>query len=253
MAEQVKAADAPAPALSFGNFASKVESPSGGFNFKAPEFNTGKAGLFGAPTKFGETSDKKDGDKKDDDAANPEAQESTAEFTPVVQLDEVEVKTHEEDEDVDFKIRAKLFRFSETLLNKGSGKKEWIERGVGEVKLLKHRENSMVRVLMRQEKTMKIICNHVVDPRIELEPNVGSDRSWVWSAWDFSSGELEDTIFAIRFGNSDGAKEYKAAFEKAKAHMKALKDGADGAPDAEADSAAEALAGLSAGADKEKP
>jgi hypothetical protein len=98
------------------------------------------------------------GDKKDDDAANPEAQESTAEFTPVVQLDEVEVKTHEEDEDVDFKIRAKLFRFSETLLNKGSGKKEWIERGVGEVKLLKHRENSMVRVLMRQEKTMKIIC-----------------------------------------------------------------------------------------------
>ena len=49
----------------------------------------------------------------------------------MVQLDEVEVKTHEEDEDVDFKIRAKLFRFSETLLNKGSGKKEWIERGVG--------------------------------------------------------------------------------------------------------------------------
>ena len=61
MAEQVKAADAPAPALSFGNFASKVESPSGGFNFKAPEFNTGNAGLFGAPTKFGET-DKKDGE-----------------------------------------------------------------------------------------------------------------------------------------------------------------------------------------------
>ena len=91
MAEQVKAADAPAPALSFGNFASKVESPSGGFNFKAPEFNTGNQGLFGAPTKFGET-DKKEGDKKEDEA-NPEAQESTAEFTPVVQLDEVEVKT----------------------------------------------------------------------------------------------------------------------------------------------------------------
>ena len=88
MAEQVKAADAPAPALSFGNFADKVASPSGGFNFKAPEFNTGNQGLFGAPTKFGET-DKKEGDKKEDEA-NPEAQESTAEFTPVVQLDEVD-------------------------------------------------------------------------------------------------------------------------------------------------------------------
>ena len=49
------------------------------------------------------------------------------------------------------------------------------------------------------------------------------------------------------------AKEYKAAFEKAKAHMKALKDGADGEANAEADAAADALAGLSAGADKEKP
>ena len=70
MAEQVKAADAPAPALSFGNFADKVASPSGGFNFKAPEFNTGNQGLFGAPTKFGESADKKEGDKKEDEA-NP--------------------------------------------------------------------------------------------------------------------------------------------------------------------------------------
>ena len=69
MAEQVKAADAPAPALSFGNFADKVASPSGGFNFKAPEFNTGNQGLFGAPTKFGESADKKEGDKKEDEVA----------------------------------------------------------------------------------------------------------------------------------------------------------------------------------------
>ena len=242
MAEQVKAADAPAPALSFGNFADKVASPSGGFNFKAPEFNTGNQGLFGAPTKFGET-DKKEGDKKEDEA-NPEAQESTAEFTPVVQLDEVEVKTHEEDEDVDFKIRAKLFRFSETLLNKGSGKKEWIERGVGEVKLLKHRENSMIRVLMRQEKTMKIIMNHVVDPRIALEPNVGSDRSWVWSAFDFSDGDLVEEIFAIRFGNAENATKFKDAFAAAQKEMVALKAGEDGPADPAADEAAEALAGL---------
>ena len=69
MAEQVKAADAPAPALSFGNFADKVASPSGGFNFKAPEFNTGNQGLFGAPTKFGESADNKEGDKKEDEVA----------------------------------------------------------------------------------------------------------------------------------------------------------------------------------------
>ena len=80
MAEQVKAADAPAPALSFGNFADKVASPSGGFNFKAPEFNTGNQGLFGAPTKFGETADKKEGDKKEDEV------ETTIEVNEPVQL-----------------------------------------------------------------------------------------------------------------------------------------------------------------------
>ena len=68
----LKAADAPAPALSFGNFADKVASPSGGFNFKAPEFNTGNQGLFGAPTKFGETADKKEGDKKKEDEKKPD-------------------------------------------------------------------------------------------------------------------------------------------------------------------------------------
>lgn len=32
--------------------------------------------------------------------------------------------------------RAKLFIFGETLLNKGTGQKEWVERGIGEVKFL---------------------------------------------------------------------------------------------------------------------
>mmetsp|Transcript_13123 Transcript_13123/g.40423 ORF Transcript_13123/g.40423 Transcript_13123/m.40423 type:complete len:250 (+) Transcript_13123:73-822(+) len=249
MAANVEKTEAPAPAptLSFGSFGKSAEG-GGGFDFKAPAFGAdGSAPLFAAGSlqKFGEAAAPAPAGEGGDDAANPE-QESTAEFTPVVQLDEVEVKTHEEDESVEFKMRAKLFRFAETLLNKGSGKKEWIERGVGEIKLFKHRESDMMRVLMRQEKTMKIIVNHVVDPRIELEPNVGSDRSWVWSAWDFSEGELEDTIFAIRFGNAENAKLYKEAFLKAQEHVKGLKDGADGAPSAEADAAAEALAGLKA-------
>ncbi|CAM9546469.1 unnamed protein product [Sphacelaria rigidula] len=67
----------------------------------------------------------------------------------------------------------------------------------------------MIRVLMRQEKTMKVICNHVTDPRIVLKPNAGSDRSWVWNAFDFAEGQLEETTFALRFGNSDSSNEFK--------------------------------------------
>jgi Ran-binding protein 1 len=47
---------------------------------------------------------------------------------------------------------------------------------------------------MRQEKTMKVIVNHFLDPRIVLVPNVGNDRSWVWVAFDFADGELVETV-----------------------------------------------------------
>ena len=63
--------------------------------------------------------------------------ESTAVFKPLVELDEVEVLSGEEAEDSLMTLRGKLYRYTETLLDKGSGKKQWIERGVGEIKLLK--------------------------------------------------------------------------------------------------------------------
>jgi len=59
---------------------------------------------------------------------------------------------------------------------------------------LRHKENNRIRVLMRQEKTMKVIANHFLDPRIVLTPNVGNDKSWVWVAFDFSDGELVETV-----------------------------------------------------------
>jgi hypothetical protein len=52
---------------------------------------------------------------------------------------------------------------------------------------------------MRQEKTMKVIINHFTDPRIALTPNAGSDKSWVWVAFDFADGELTETVFILFF------------------------------------------------------
>lgn len=107
---------------------------------------------------------------------------------------------------------------------------------------------------MRQEKTLKILVNHFVDPRITLIPNAGNDRSWVWVAFDFSNGEtLEETTFAIRFKDSDIAAAFKTAFEDAQKKNKALLDGADEAEGAaEADEAADALASVSVGDKKDE-
>jgi Ran-binding protein 1 len=44
----------------------------------------------------------------------------------------------------------------------------------------------------------------LVVPDMKLNPNVGSDRSWVWNASaDVSEGEPEAQTLAIRFANSE--------------------------------------------------
>lgn len=188
---------------------------------------------------------KGDSDAQNEGGVAPKEEESTAEFTPVVKLEEVEVKSGEEEEEVIFGVRAKLFIFGETLLDQGTGKKTWRERGIGEVRILRHREHQRIRVLMRQEKTMKVIANHVVDPRIKLEANAGSDRSWVYSAFDFTEGELIEIVFALRFSDSEVAGTFKEKFQECQKEMERFINGEDKKDESgDVDNAAEALSEL---------
>lgn len=63
------------------------------------------------------------GDEDGPGGENPEEYEPQVEFKPLVKLQEVETKTGEEDEDVLFKQRCKLYRFNNDL-------KEWKEKGL---------------------------------------------------------------------------------------------------------------------------
>ena len=75
-------------------------------------------------------------------------------FEPVIRLTEkVDVKTNEELEEQVFKMRAKLFKFVKDS-------NEWKERGTGDVRLLKHKENGKTRLVMRRDKTLKVCANH---------------------------------------------------------------------------------------------
>ncbi|KAI8916647.1 hypothetical protein PhCBS80983_g02447 [Powellomyces hirtus] len=134
-------------------------------------------------------------------------------FEPVMKLEQLEeIKTMEEDEDTLFKMRSKLFRFEKA----GN---EWKERGTGDIKLLSHKQTTKVRILMRREKTHKICANHYITQDMELKPNVGSDRSWVWSTMaDVSEGEPAQELLAIRFANAENANKFKEAFEDAQKH-----------------------------------
>ena len=61
-----------------------------------------------------------------------------------------------------FYHRAKLYRYD-------NAKKEWKERGVGYVKLLRNAEGK-VRLLMRRDQVLKICANHMLRSDMELTP-----------------------------------------------------------------------------------
>ncbi|KAH7887974.1 ran/spi1 binding protein [Phlebopus sp. FC_14] len=140
----------------------------------------------------------------------PKEEEADVHFEPVIKLTEqVETKTLEEDEVVLFKMRAKLFRFDTPA-------SEWKERGTGDVRLLQHKETKKVRLVMRRDKTLKVCANHLISADMRLQPNIGSDRSWVWKvAADYAESPPTSETLAIRFANSDNATDFKKKFEDA--------------------------------------
>jgi len=144
-------------------------------------------------------------DEKEEVAPSPDIH-----FEPVISLAEVDVVTLEEDEEELLKLRGKLFRY-----DTAEGPAEWKERGTGEVKILKHQKKGTYRILMRRDKTLKICANHYIHPWMELKPNCGSEKAWVWSTpADFSDEEPKVELLALRFGNVENAKKFKEKFDE---------------------------------------
>jgi len=134
--------------------------------------------------------------------------------TPQVEVKEVEVVTGEEKEETFWKHRAKLYRWGK----EGSSTGEWKERGLGEAKLLKHKETGKIRFLLRQEKTLKIVANHYVlqvEEFCRLIPNVSSDKIWVWTVNDSADEEVKLQQFALKFGQVEQANIFKEKFNEA--------------------------------------
>eukprot|EP01134_Creolimax_fragrantissima_P005563 CFRG5563T1 len=143
-------------------------------------------------------------------------EESTAHFEPIVKLAAVDVKTGQEDEEELLCVRARLYRWAKEL---NADSMEWKQRGTGDIKLLKHKTRGTVRVLLRQEKTLKVCANHVITSAMELKEHQGSTTTWTYFCpSDFSGGEVNAETFAIRFRTEEAAEEFEEAFNKAKAN-----------------------------------
>ena len=119
------------------------------------------------------------------------------------------MKTGEEDEDVLFCERAKLYRFDPS-------NNQMKERGIGEMKILQHRTTRACRVLMRREQVLKLCANHLITLRMELKAHNLTLNTYVWSAIDFADGTPKHETLCVRFRTSDIAKRFLEQFNDAK-------------------------------------
>jgi len=148
------------------------------------------------------------------DDYDPEA-EVDGGYSSQVNLPEVPVVTGEEDENVLQKFRTKLYRWVG---------KEWKERGIGELKLLENKVNKKIRVLMRQEKTHKVVANHFItgEKICALTKMNTSDKAWIWVAYDFSDDKPKFEKLCAKFTSIPDWEKFQQEFEKSKEINKKL-------------------------------
>jgi len=182
-----KMADSAVSQLSFSALATDSTS---GFN-KPSQFSwsgTGQPIFGGGVIQSSKTTEEENGE---DDDEEPESNDPH--FEPIIPLPAlVQVTTGEEEEEIVFTQRAKLYRFDSTA-------KEWKEKGVGCMKILNNKEKKTYRILLRREQIHKLACNHWLTTEMVLKPLSTSLTTWTWSAMDFSQGELVLEQFALRF------------------------------------------------------
>lgn len=128
-------------------------------------------------------------------------------FKPIIPLpDEIEIKTGEENEEVLFEERAKLFRFTD---------KEWKERGLGKIKILKNKCSNKCRIVMRREQIHKLCANHAITSEMELK-TTQNETNLIWGANDYTEEEMKLEKFLVRFKYAEQAKKFKDVFECAR-------------------------------------
>ena len=122
-------------------------------------------------------------------------------------LPPVVTTTGEEDENVIYRQRSKIYRFDE-------GENKWKERGIGEARILEHKvDKNHFRFILRREGTLKLGANHFLLKTMTIKPNVGVKKAWVWNTpADSSDEEVQPELFALKFPDQGAADAFHEVF-----------------------------------------
>ena len=131
--------------------------------------------------------------------------------SPLVSLQRLrDQRTGEEDENVLFCEKAKLYRFDAEV-------KQWKERGIGELKILqKLGALNKYRLLMRRDQIRKLCANHALIPGMTLKGMPSSEKMKIWTTnADFADEEVKKETFVVRFKSLEVLEKFELAFHKA--------------------------------------
>lgn len=107
----------------------------------------------------------------------------------------------------------KLFRFREG---------EWKERAKGNLRIMKHKVNGAMRIIVREAASLYVRANHFVDPSnpLTVPPGDSTGKRFRFGAADFSDAALTGSHtmeqFLIMFRTVDDAAEFKTAYDSAR-------------------------------------
>uniref|UniRef100_A0A0K0EDR7 RanBD1 domain-containing protein n=1 Tax=Strongyloides stercoralis TaxID=6248 RepID=A0A0K0EDR7_STRER len=142
--------------------------------------------------------------ENDDEA--PEDFEPDVQFKPVVPLpDLVKVKTGEEDETVLFEEKCKLFRFDEEL-------REFKERGIGKIKILRNGITNVTRVVMRREQVHKVCANFVIMKGLFIRNKPNSTKICIFKCFDNSDDKPAHVTLCAKFGDESSCSKFISIF-----------------------------------------
>eukprot|EP00949_MAST-11_sp_MAST-11-sp1_P002531 g2531.t1 len=107
-------------------------------------------------------------------------------------------------------VVASVFRFNKQT-------NQWAEVGTGTLKLafkLDQVTKKDLRISLdgQQRSADGAFVRHYIEPDTALEPNVGSDRAWVFRAND--AVQLTGEVLALQFASASAAKRFEAHFQK---------------------------------------
>ena len=191
-------------------------------------FEEDKKGFAGAGTMLFQS--QRPQKKYSEDNMNSEA-EVDVDFKPLVSLpDTYQVSTGQESERKLFCERAKLYRWD-------PNSKQWKERGIGNITVMKNSESGKSRLVMHREQVLKLCCNHVILPTMQLNPMLGGGNAWRWfTPCDFSEDEPKAEQLAIRFKKKEQADSFQEVIARCIQESTAVttdQDASSTAPDEE--------------------